>query len=102
MEGFEPRVLAGARGLLKGENPPAICLEWNPTAMAEITTSGQALGEMLAEFHFFHVDDFERQRRPIASEIGVLQEVPFVCNVIAVPRQYQGRWTATERLISSR
>jgi FkbM family methyltransferase len=94
VEGFEPNVVKGGAALLSGDDPPALCFEWNPLTLSEVRNSPLAMMRSLASYHLYYIDDFEGQRRPFAQEISNLGDVAWVCNVFAMPRSGPAdRWS---------
>lgn len=85
VEGFESRVFNGAAGLLNGNSPPAICFEWNPLTLSEVSSSSAALSDVLTSYQTYYVDDFEGQRKIFAEKVSSLNEIEWACNVFAVP-----------------
>jgi len=94
VEGYEPRVLRGAKRLLLQEDPPAICFEWNPVTLAEAKTSSTQLLESLSNYNLYYVDDFEGGKELFGKEIRLL-DISWVCNVFAVPAGASDRWSFT-------
>jgi FkbM family methyltransferase len=84
VEGFEPRVLRGAARLLGGNEPPAVCLEWNPLTLSEVNSSPSELTQSLSNYRFYYIDDFEGQRKPFGEELSNLVEITWTCNLFAV------------------
>jgi FkbM family methyltransferase len=102
VEGFELQVLKGAVALLSGDNPPAICFEWNPITMGELGTSPNELLRLLQNYQLYYIDDFEGQKKPFGEEIAELSLIDWVCNVFAVSREKMDKWTdARSRIASS-
>jgi FkbM family methyltransferase len=95
VEGFEPRVLRGATGLLTGNEPPAICFEWNPLTLSEQNSSPSELMRLLPNYQFYYIDDFEGQRKPFGERISNPSEINWVCNLFATQRTElnESRWT---------
>jgi len=85
VEGFEPCVFKGATRLLTGNDPPALCFEWNPLTMSEVNGAPAEIAQSLASYRLHYIDDFEGQRRPLGTRISDLTEINWVCNVFAVP-----------------
>jgi FkbM family methyltransferase len=92
VEGFEPRVLSGAQGLLSGNQKPAICFEWNPLTFDEIGANPKQMEELLDGYRLFYLNDFEGQRRPFGEEIEDLERIDHICNVFGVPGGSDDRW----------
>lgn len=97
VEGFEAHVLRGARTLLQGAAPPAVCFEWNPLTMSEVGESPDEIIEMLMSHALYYVDDFEGQRFPFGTPVTSPREVDWVCNLFAVPKNEEAdtRWRTT-------
>ena len=85
VEGFEPRVLRGATALLRGDDLPAICFEWNLLALGEVGSSASDLITLLSPYELYYIDDFEGQRVVFGSAIKI-HEIDWTCNLFAVPR----------------
>ncbi len=85
VEGSEPAVLRGARGLLSGPDRPAVIFEYNPLTLAEIGATAHSFHELLVGYELYYVDDFEGQKIPLGSQITRVEEVQWVCNLFAVP-----------------
>jgi FkbM family methyltransferase len=85
VEGFEAHVLRGAQTLLNSRNPPAIFLEWNPIAMAEVGAEPSQVNELLGDWPVFYIDDFEGQRIEFGKQITNLLIIDWVCNIFAIP-----------------
>jgi FkbM family methyltransferase len=92
VEGFEPRVFAGAARLLKSSTPPAICFEWNPFTLSEVKSRPSELNHSLPDYRLYYIDDFDGQRRPLGEEISNVTEISWVCNVFAVPGSAACEW----------
>jgi FkbM family methyltransferase len=85
VEGLEPRVLTGARELLKSPRPPAICLEWNPLTLSEVSGLPSDVQRSLKDFDLYYVNDFEGQKIPFLKQIFDLTNLAWTCNLFAVP-----------------
>jgi hypothetical protein len=85
VEGSEPQVLRGARGLLRSDDAPALCFEWNPLTLSELDGTSSDVMQELEGYRLYYIDDFESQRRPFGSTLADLSSVDWVCNVFAVP-----------------
>jgi FkbM family methyltransferase len=85
VEGYELQVLRGAAGILAAENPPALCLEWNPLTMNELKNSPADVAQLLRGYSFIYIDDFEGQRLPFGQVVQSTAELDWVCNLLCVP-----------------
>lgn len=93
VEGFEPRIFKGASRLLNGNEPPAICFEWNPLTLSESNSSTSEVMSSLPGYSFYYIDDFEGQRKPLGELLDSAAQIDWVCNVIALPNSVPGeRW----------
>lgn len=95
VEGSEVAVLRGARSLLTRAARPAIVFEYNPMTLAERGAHTRELAELLAGYDFFYVDDLEGQRLRFGAPVADLEDVDWICNIFAAPRQAveSGRWS---------
>lgn len=87
VEGFEPKVLSGAQGILASSLPPAITLEWNPATMRQTETEPRGVVRSLGRYKLFYIDDFEGQRLPFAEPLDDLTKIDWTCNVFALPNE---------------
>jgi FkbM family methyltransferase len=81
VEGFETRVLRGAAYLINGPTPPGILVEWNPLTMSEVNASPADLVNILRDYAFYYVNDFEGQKRPFGERIDDLVNIDWVFNL---------------------
>jgi FkbM family methyltransferase len=93
VEGFEPKVLRGARKWVASSARGAVCLELNPTTLNEVGSTTAAVSDLLEGYRFYYLDDFEGQRRAFGEEIPDITTLSWVCNLFALPEEKIGNWT---------
>ena len=93
VEGSEPAVLRGARGLLSRPDRPAVMFECNPAALTESGSSVRALLDLLAGYTVHYVDDLGGQKIPFGDPVDA-EKIGWTCNLFAVPvtRSAAARW----------
>lgn len=86
VEGWEVHVFEGAVQFLKSsQNSSAgICFEWNPEALQQTQSSPVTLYELLKEYRFFYLNDYEGQKIPLLQEVSNLIELTHCCNLFAM------------------
>jgi FkbM family methyltransferase len=95
VEGSEPAVLRGARGLLSRPDRPAVIFECNPVALTESGSSVGALLDLLAGYAVHYVDDLGGQKIPFGDPVDA-EKIGWTCNLFAVPltRAAAERWAS--------
>jgi FkbM family methyltransferase len=95
VEGSEPAVLRGARGLLSRPDRPAVMFECNPVALTESGSSVRALLDLLADYTVHYVDDLGGQKIPFGDPVDA-EKIGWTCNLFAVPltRSAAERWAS--------
>ncbi len=86
VEGWEVHVFEGASEFLKSpaNDKVGICLEWNPEALQQAHSSSRALYELLNEYRFFYLNDYEGQKIPELQEVLNLTALAHCCNLFAM------------------
>jgi FkbM family methyltransferase len=96
VEGSEPSVFRGAMRLLRSDEAPVLCFEWNPFTIGELNKASDQMTDALKNYQLFYIDDFEGQKRPFGAAVDDLTTINLVCNIFAVPKNASGqRWTQT-------
>ena len=85
VEGYEVAVLRGAQGILSRKDRPALAFEYYPEAFQQYGVATESFNELLSGYALYYVDDFEGQRKSFGCPIDRLAEVPWGCNLFAVP-----------------
>ena len=91
VEGSEPHVLRGARGLLSSADRPALQFEYNPLTLRETGADVGEIRRLLDAYVLHYVDDFEGQRLAFGAPVPDLQAVGWTCNLFAVPSEQDAR-----------
>jgi FkbM family methyltransferase len=90
IEGAEPRMLAGAQGLIAGENPPLWLIEHNGTALHENGFSGADLMKYFNAYTCFFIPVLwppcAASVRKALAWSGEIEELPDECNLLFIPR----------------
>lgn len=84
VEGWEVHVFQGAKEFLNsGIQTTGICLEWNPEALEQAGSKAAEFYELLKEYRFFYINDYEGQRFSELQEIQDPRELLHCCNLFA-------------------
>jgi FkbM family methyltransferase len=102
VEGSELAVLRGAEKLLSQSHPPAVLFEHNPITFAECGVDPRSLHRLLPAHALYYVDDYERRNVPFGTAIADLGQLPWVCNLFAVPSGSLPRWQTVLRQAQAR
>lgn len=92
VEGWEVHVFEGAKALMKAAHSTAIgiCIEWNPEAITQTGSSTSRLAELLVDYRFFYLNDYEGQRCNELDEIKDINGLTHVCNLFAIHKDHNG------------
>ena len=85
VEGYEVAALRGARHLLTQPDRPALVFEYFPKVQRECGVDRNAFKDVLSGYALHYIDDLQGQRMPLGSPISGVEDVPWGCNLFAVP-----------------
>ena len=91
VEGWETHVFLGAREFLSSPEHvnTGICLEWNPEALEQTGSSVNEVYQLLPDYRFFYLNDYEGQRIPELQEVNNPLELHHCCNLFAAKSSEQ-------------
>lgn len=91
VEGWETHVFEGAREFLSSREHAntGICLEWNPEALKQTESSVGEMYQLLPDYRFFYLNDYEGQRIPELQEVNNPLELHHCCNLFAAKSNEQ-------------
>lgn len=96
VEGWEAHVFQGAKKFLSSSEHvnTGICLEWNPEALEQTGSSVSEMYQLLPDYRFFYLNDYEGQRIPELQEVNNPLELVHCCNLFAAKssEQHIARW----------
>jgi len=86
VEGWEVPVLQGVQQHMKEGKlkKTAWCLEWNPEALRQTGYSKQEFFEVLPEYRYYYLNDYEGQLIPLLQEVPDPLVLDHVCNLFAI------------------
>lgn len=106
VEGWEVHVFEGARMFLESHEHQGngICLEWNPEALQQTGSSTAQLFELLKNYRFFYLNDYEAQRLPELEEVPDPLALQHVCNLFVMvgSDQQADRWKSNFRMLKDK
>ena len=86
VEGWEVPIFRGATHIMQSDKfkEAGICLEWNPEALRQTGFSASELYDLLKEYRFYYINDYEGQLIPVLEEIKEVSSIENVCNLFAI------------------